>query len=61
MQVRHILWLLEADYLFPYIDCQSNVVMSEDDFHSLLLWAVSRTYYNSELTFVSMTFRAASA
>ena len=52
MQIRHILWLLEVGYLFPYIDRQSNIVMSEDNFHSLLLWAVSWIYYNSELTFV---------
>ena len=53
MHVRHIMWLLEVGCLFPYIEHQSN---DEDNFHSLLLWAVSWTYYNSELTFVSMTF-----
>jgi hypothetical protein len=56
MQVRHISWLLEVGYLFPYINCRSNIVKSEDNFHSLLLWAVSWIYYNSELTFASIDF-----
>jgi len=35
------LWLLDIGYLFPYIDRRSNIEMSEDNFRSLLLWAVS--------------------
>jgi hypothetical protein len=46
MQVRRNLWLLEVGYLFPYIDHQSNIVMSEDHFHFLFLWTVSWIYYN---------------
>lgn len=27
MHVRHIMWLMEVAYLFPYIDHQSNIIM----------------------------------
>lgn len=54
MHVSHM-WLLEAGYLFPYIHCQSYIVMNKDNFHCLLLWALSQICYNSLLTFVSMT------
>ena len=46
MHVRHIMWLLEVAYLFPYFDHQSNIVMMGIIF---ILW-FSGQYLESVIT-----------